>query len=113
MEHRIIKQTLFEDPPLDNPGGWVTGVGDLGAEMFNKRFCNVSVISDGFGGEGDRFIERDFCSHVVEGFNDDEIFSIRTVHFLSVGICDVVIDFAVELDYMRRPSRSAMSRLVS
>ena len=30
--HRIIKWTLPEKPPFDNPGGWVTGLRDWGGE---------------------------------------------------------------------------------
>ena len=66
---RNFKWTLFEEPPLDKPGGRVTGVGDGRGELFNKMFCYVSIISEKFGREGDGLIGRDFGSFSVERFN--------------------------------------------
>ena len=41
--HRIIKRTVLEEPPLDNPSGWVVSMGDGEGELFKKKlslfFC--------------------------------------------------------------------------
>ena len=44
MGYRIIKRTLFKEPPLENPSGRVTGMGDRGGELFSKSSSYFSVL---------------------------------------------------------------------
>ena len=34
--YRIIKRTFLKEPPLDNPGGRVAGMGNWTGKLFNK-----------------------------------------------------------------------------
>ena len=45
--HQIFKLTLLEEPPPDNPGGRVTGVGDGEGELFSKSCCDLFVVTCG------------------------------------------------------------------
>ena len=62
-----IKRTLIEEFPLDNPGGWVAGIGDGGSELFSKSCCYFSVAGEEFG-EGDGLIGLGFGTFAIEGF---------------------------------------------
>ena len=69
MAHRIIKRTLFEETPLDNPGGRVAGMEYRVGEMFSKIYCYFFVVSEGFGIKCDRLIGRGFSTFAIEGFD--------------------------------------------
>ena len=57
-----MRQTLFEDPAIDDPGGRVTGVTDKGGELFSKSWSYFFIIGERFGENSDGFLqpERDF-----------------------------------------------------
>ena len=53
--------------PPDNPGGWVTGMGDRGGELYSKNYFYVA--GEVFGGKGDGLIGKGFGTFPIEGFD--------------------------------------------
>ena len=71
VRNRIIKWTFHMEPPLDNLGGQVAGMGDRGGELFSKCCCYFFVAGGGFEGKDDGLIERGFGTFAIQGFYYD------------------------------------------